>query len=136
MSPGRPELPSRTKTTSCDCGTFSHDSGIPDFSSVQVVGVSAIINHHAYSTWSKENDMSLLKLQQPLVFNQFVRPINIWMTPLPVFRKCTVTGWGSTRESKQLFGWIACPPRMVQADGRVLLLYRLQTVLEFTGCRR
>lgn len=99
------------KTTTCDCSTFRHDSGTRDYSPVQVVGVSAIINHHAYNTWSKENDMSLLKLQQPLVFNQFVRPINIWMTPLPSFRKCTVTGWGSTRESEQLFGQIACPPQ-------------------------
>lgn len=89
--------------------SIRHDSGTRGYSLVQVVGVSTIINHHAYNTRSKENDMSLLKLQQPLVFNQFVRPINIWMSPLPSFRKCTVTGWGSTRESEQLFGRIACP---------------------------
>lgn len=62
-----------------------------------------IINHHGYNTKTKERDMALLKLQQPLVFNQFIRPIDIWMTPLPLFRKCTITGWGSTRESEEMF---------------------------------
>ena len=59
-----------------------------------------IINHHGYNTRTQESDVALLKLQQPLVFNQFVRPIDVWMTPLPPFRKCTITGWGSTRESE------------------------------------
>ncbi len=59
-----------------------------------------IINHHSYNTRTKESDVALLRLQQPLAFNQFVRPIHIWMTPLSPFRKCTITGWGSTRESE------------------------------------
>uniref|UniRef100_A0A4W6BYB7 Peptidase S1 domain-containing protein n=1 Tax=Lates calcarifer TaxID=8187 RepID=A0A4W6BYB7_LATCA len=63
------------------------------------VGVSMIINHYGYNTRTKESDMALLKLQRPVVFNQFVRPIDLWMTPLPVHRKCTITGWGSTPEN-------------------------------------
>lgn len=62
-----------------------------------------IISHHGYNTRTKAGDMALLKLQQPLVFGRFVRPIDVWMTPLPPFRNCTITGWGSTRESKG--GW-------------------------------
>lgn len=65
-----------------------------------MIGVSMIITHHGYNTRTKESDMALLKLQQPLVFSQFIRPIGIWVTPLPPFRKCTITGWGSTRESE------------------------------------
>ncbi|KAM7367456.1 hypothetical protein PAMP_015356 [Pampus punctatissimus] len=65
----------------------------------QLVGVSLIISHHGYNARTKESDMALLKLQQPLVFNQFVRPIDVWMSPLPLFRRCTITGWGSTREN-------------------------------------
>ncbi|XP_044042526.1 ovochymase-1 isoform X2 [Siniperca chuatsi] len=65
----------------------------------QLVGVSTIISHHSYNTQTKENDVALLRLQQPLVFNQFVRPINVWMAPLPPFTMCTITGWGSTREN-------------------------------------
>lgn len=67
---------------------------------LQVVGVAGIINHHHYNTRTKENDLSLLKLQQPLLFNHLVRPIDIWSAPLPSFSMCTITGWGSTRESE------------------------------------
>ena len=73
-------------------------------SSVQVVGVSKIISHRGYNSRTKENDVSLLKLQKPLVFNQFIRPIDIWMSPLSPSRNCTITGWGSTRESELVFG--------------------------------
>uniref|UniRef100_A0A3Q0R2L5 Ovochymase 1 n=1 Tax=Amphilophus citrinellus TaxID=61819 RepID=A0A3Q0R2L5_AMPCI len=52
-----------------------------------------------YNTQSKESDVALLKLEKPLEFNHFVRPIDIWMTPLPLLMKCTITGWGSTREN-------------------------------------
>nr|XP_046235556.1 ovochymase-1 isoform X2 [Scatophagus argus] len=76
-----------------------HDLDNPHEPGQQTVGVSMIINHHDYNTRTKENDMSLLKLQQPLVFTQFVRPIDIWRHPLPPFWKCTITGWGSTREN-------------------------------------
>lgn len=66
----------------------------------QEVGVSAIIQHHRYNAHTKENDLSLLKLQQPLLFDQQVRPIDIWTAPLPPLSTCTITGWGSTRESE------------------------------------
>lgn len=63
--------------------------------------MSIIISHKDYNSQTKERDMALLKLKQPLVFNEFVRPINIWMSSLPLLTECTTTGWGSTRESKQ-----------------------------------
>ncbi|XP_029351534.1 trypsin-1-like [Echeneis naucrates] len=66
---------------------------------LMLVGVALIFSHYGYNTRTKESDVALLKLQVPLVFNQFVRPINIWMSPLPLFKKCTITGWGSTREN-------------------------------------
>uniref|UniRef100_A0A672FTK6 Zgc:55888 n=1 Tax=Salarias fasciatus TaxID=181472 RepID=A0A672FTK6_SALFA len=65
----------------------------------QLVGVSSIISHHDYNFRTKSGDVALLRLQQPLVFNQFVRPIDLWMSPLPVSKRCTVTGWGSTQEN-------------------------------------
>ncbi|XP_042372373.1 ovochymase-1, partial [Plectropomus leopardus] len=76
-----------------------HDLDNPEEPGQQLVGVAMIINHHGYNTRTKERDMALLKLQHPLVFNRFVRPIDVWMTPLPLHRKCTITGWGSTREN-------------------------------------
>ncbi|XP_068443099.1 ovochymase-1 [Clinocottus analis] len=76
-----------------------HDLENPQEPRQQLVGVSVISNHPAYNTRTKESDLALLRLQRPLVFNQFVRPIDFWMDPLTPFRKCTVTGWGSTREN-------------------------------------
>ncbi|XP_044200086.1 ovochymase-1 isoform X1 [Thunnus albacares] len=76
-----------------------HNLDDPHEAGQQLVSVSLIISHQGYNTRTKESDVALLKLQQPLIFNQFVRPIDIWMSPLPLFRKCTITGWGSTREN-------------------------------------
>ncbi|XP_026182640.1 ovochymase-1 isoform X2 [Mastacembelus armatus] len=76
-----------------------HDLDHPHEPEQQLVGVSKVISHPDYNTRTKENDVALLMLQQPLVFNKFVRPIDIWMSPLPEFITCTVTGWGSTREN-------------------------------------
>jgi len=67
----------------------------------QLVGVSRIISHHRYNTRTKESDLALVKLEHPLVFNEFVRPIDIWMSSLPELMQCTITGWGSTRESEE-----------------------------------
>lgn len=98
----------------------------------QLVGVSLIVSHHGYNTRSKESDVALLKLQQALVFNQFVRPIDVWMSPLPLFTKCTVTGWGSTRESEDA----SSPFYQPQSFWRLMLSLCPQTGLEFTDCRK
>ncbi|XP_038157446.1 ovochymase-1 [Cyprinodon tularosa] len=76
-----------------------HDLDKPEESGEQLVGISRIISHQEYDTKTKESDIALLKLEHPLVFNEFVRPIDIWMSPLPETMKCTITGWGSTREN-------------------------------------
>lgn len=87
----------------CHCSSFGVFRYMFNFH--QVVAVSKIIVNKAYDSVTKENDLALLKLKQPLVFNQYVRPIDLWMAPLPLFSKCTITGWGATRESKELF-WV------------------------------
>ncbi|CAK6983661.1 ovochymase-1 [Scomber scombrus] len=76
-----------------------HDLDNPDEAGQQLVGVALIVSHRGYNARTKDSDVALLKLQQQLVFNRFVRPIDVWMSPLPLFTKCTVTGWGSTREN-------------------------------------
>lgn len=76
-----------------------HDLDNPKENSQQVVAVSRVIAHNEYNTRTKACDVALLKLKQPLVFNNFVRPINIWMRDLPLLIECTATGWGSTREN-------------------------------------
>ncbi|KAG7275317.1 hypothetical protein CRUP_015255 [Coryphaenoides rupestris] len=54
--------------------------------------------HCFLSKQSKEFDVALLRLREPLRFNTYVRPIEIWMSPVQPSMSCTVTGWGSTRE--------------------------------------
>ena len=63
------------------------------------MGVSRIVNHPGYSRRTKEFDVALVKLQTPLHYDRHVRPIEIWMGPLQHPMSCSVTGWGSTRES-------------------------------------
>ncbi|KAM8884847.1 ovochymase-1 [Synchiropus picturatus] len=76
-----------------------HDLDNPNEAGQQVVGVAALISHPRYDTKTKERDIALLKLKKPLIFNQFVRPIKIWTSPVDHFKKCTITGWGATREN-------------------------------------
>ncbi|XP_034434190.1 ovochymase-1 isoform X1 [Hippoglossus hippoglossus] len=76
-----------------------HDLDNPEEPGQQSVAVALIIIHNRYNSRTKENDVALLKLQEPLVFTTSVRPINIWTSPLPLFRGCTITGWGTTREN-------------------------------------
>ncbi|XP_031167141.1 ovochymase-1 isoform X2 [Sander lucioperca] len=76
-----------------------HDLDDPNEPGQQLVGVSLIESHPGYDTRTKANDVALLKLQQPLTFNTFVRPIDVWMAPLPTLQSCTITGWGSSREN-------------------------------------
>uniref|UniRef100_A0A3Q1DGS7 Peptidase S1 domain-containing protein n=1 Tax=Amphiprion ocellaris TaxID=80972 RepID=A0A3Q1DGS7_AMPOC len=76
-----------------------HDLDNPHEAHQQLVGVSAIFSHHGYNPRTKDLDVALLKLQQPLEFGLFVRPIDVWMSALPLLGRCTVTGWGSTREN-------------------------------------
>ncbi|KAL0962619.1 hypothetical protein UPYG_G00342850 [Umbra pygmaea] len=65
----------------------------------QLVGVFKIITHKDYIGKTKMHDIALVKVKTPLAFNQCVRPIEIWRKPLILNKKCTVTGWGSTREN-------------------------------------
>ncbi|CAN9508356.1 unnamed protein product [Ophioblennius macclurei] len=76
-----------------------HDLDNLQESGQQLVGVSSIITHHDYNFRTKVGDVALLKLQRPLIFDQYVRPINLWMDALPLTKGCTVTGWGSTQEN-------------------------------------
>ncbi|XP_071781059.2 ovochymase-1 [Centroberyx gerrardi] len=76
-----------------------HDLDNPHELGQQLVGVSRVVCHQGYNSKTKDSDVALLKLQAPLIFNQYVRPIDIWMMPLMNFKKCTITGWGSTREN-------------------------------------
>lgn len=68
----------------------------------QVRYITHVITHPAYESTVMKNDLALLKLNAPLMFNRWVRPICLpeprppW-GPLPGSR-CTAVGWGTTKE--------------------------------------
>uniref|UniRef100_A0A3B5AFZ2 Transmembrane protease serine 9-like n=1 Tax=Stegastes partitus TaxID=144197 RepID=A0A3B5AFZ2_9TELE len=74
-------------------------NGCSEFLLVQKPEPSGFCYHRGYNSRTKDYDIALLKLQRPLEFGRFVRPIDVWMSALPLLGRCTVTGWGSTRES-------------------------------------
>ncbi|XP_062374101.1 ovochymase-1 isoform X2 [Sardina pilchardus] len=76
-----------------------HDLDNPNEACEQVRDVALIISHHKYQRLKKKNDIALVKLTLPFSFDTCVRSISLLTGPLPVMRKCTITGWGSTTEN-------------------------------------
>ncbi|XP_043093677.1 ovochymase-1 isoform X2 [Puntigrus tetrazona] len=61
--------------------------------------VEKIISHKEYNQKTNENDIALVKLRSPLLFNNCVRPVGILNLDLSPRETCTVTGWGAIREN-------------------------------------
>lgn len=86
--------------TLCPHLTAPHQASCWSTPPVQVFEVIKIINHNDFNPQTKENDVTLLKLNRPLTFNNWVRPIDICVAALRENQPCTLTGWGATRESE------------------------------------
>lgn len=77
---------------------------------VQTVRVSRIVVHDSYNRIDMQNDLSLMKLEKPLLFNKWVRPICLpgpersakkngdWMWGPAAGKICYAVGWGALRE--------------------------------------
>ncbi|XP_046808532.1 serine protease nudel [Lucilia cuprina] len=77
--------------------------------STQIQPVSHVIVHQAYERRSMRNDLSLLRLAKPLLFNRWVKPICLpdmgrstagddWIWGPEADTLCTTVGWGAIRE--------------------------------------
>ncbi|XP_066971354.1 trypsin-1-like isoform X1 [Macrobrachium rosenbergii] len=64
----------------------------------QTVVLSKIIQHEDYDPDKISNDVSLLRLSEPLVFNDFVQPVALPPQGHVATGDCVVTGWGTTSE--------------------------------------
>ncbi|XP_070070501.1 serine protease nudel [Drosophila takahashii] len=75
----------------------------------QIQPVSHVVVHQAYERRSMRNDLSLLRLINPLQFNRWVKPICLpdkgrttmgedWIWGPEENTLCTVVGWGAIRE--------------------------------------
>ncbi|XP_064618831.1 trypsin-like [Lineus longissimus] len=72
--------------------------------SQQNIGISRIIVHPKYNSFTSKHDIALLKLSRPVAFSNEIQPVCLpdandasveWKTGLDL--KCTATGWGNTK---------------------------------------
>ncbi|XP_076041677.1 trypsin-1-like [Oratosquilla oratoria] len=64
----------------------------------QTAKLAKIIRHEHFSSWTFANDISLLKLETPLEFNEYVQPIDLPAQGQDSMGDCIVTGWGALFE--------------------------------------
>uniref|UniRef100_A0A8C9TU50 trypsin n=1 Tax=Scleropages formosus TaxID=113540 RepID=A0A8C9TU50_SCLFO len=60
----------------------------------QRIFVEKAIRHPGYSSSNYDNDIMLIKLKQPAVFNEFVHPIPLASSCARPGEACLVSGWG------------------------------------------
>jgi len=62
----------------------------------QDLRVSKIISHPSYSGSNLNNDIALIQLKSPAMFNKYVKPVCIpkQNQDVPVGTQCYITGWG------------------------------------------
>lgn len=75
----------------------------------QIIKVKQIVVHEFYSRLDMKNDLALLKLDEKILFNRWVKPIclpsperttndNNWIWGPRPGTLCTAVGWGAVRE--------------------------------------
>lgn len=60
------------------------------------IKVAKILRHAKYDAMSMNNDMALIKLSKPVMFNKYVQPACLPSQNPPVGAKCYITGYGHT----------------------------------------
>ncbi|KAF2898050.1 hypothetical protein ILUMI_08125 [Ignelater luminosus] len=81
-------------TSDPDCSTCDR---------VQIVRIVEIIPHRYYNELSKNNDIALLRLEKEIEYTDFIRPVCLPPSNLPMAAKGTklaISGWGTTGEGK------------------------------------
>ena len=67
----------------------------------QVIPIDKIFTHPNFNppATGADYDVGLIKLKQPITFNNDVRPVCLPTMDFPPGTNCFVTGWGDTREA-------------------------------------
>ncbi|XP_048024863.1 trypsin-2-like isoform X3 [Megalobrama amblycephala] len=63
----------------------------------QKIGVEKMIRHQKYNDKPHNNDIMLIKLRKPAIFNKYVKPIPLTTSCSSAGEQCLVSGWGKTR---------------------------------------
>lgn len=66
--------------------------------SEQVREVQDVILHPQYDAVTYENDIAIVKLTEPLLFNEYVQPISLPPEGKVLAGECMVAGWGPVKE--------------------------------------
>ncbi|KAJ8684425.1 hypothetical protein QAD02_020217 [Eretmocerus hayati] len=69
----------------------------------QIIRLDYIILHPEYVDSGFINDISLLRLERPVSFSDYVRPVCLPSSEPKSGRSCTVTGWGQLFEIGRIF---------------------------------
>jgi len=71
----------------------------PHEQSQRLAATSVIIheNYNRSAIWMW--DIAIIRLREPLVFNDYVQPVCIPSTPVDAGTKCVATGWGETKST-------------------------------------
>ena len=64
----------------------------------QEIAIEKLIIHSSYDADSQDNDIALLKLKTPIVYNARALPVCLASSDLPEGTECWVTGWGALKE--------------------------------------
>ena len=81
------------------CVTGEYNLGKAD-GTEQVIPIEQIFIHPNFNPPSTgtDYDVALIKLKEPITFNNDVRPVCLPTSDFPPGTNCYVTGWGNTRE--------------------------------------
>jgi len=81
------------------CVTGEYDRSKAD-GTEQVIPIDQIFTHPDYKPQETgyDYDVALIKLKEPITFNDDVRPVCLPTMDFPPGTNCYVTGWGATRE--------------------------------------
>ncbi|XP_073702665.1 trypsin-like [Garra rufa] len=64
----------------------------------QRIGVEKVIPHPDFNDQPLNNDFMLIKLKEPAIFNEYVKPIPLATRCSSAGEKCLVSGWGHTKD--------------------------------------
>ncbi|XP_053736312.1 trypsin-2-like [Synchiropus splendidus] len=74
----------------------------------QIIPASLVIPHPDYDSWMISNDVMLIKLSEPAIINDYVRPVALPSSCAPAGTMCTVSGWGNTMSSDNDSNYLQC----------------------------
>ncbi|OCT71189.1 anionic trypsin-2 [Xenopus laevis] len=81
----------------------------------QFIQSAKIIRHPQYNSWTIDNDIMLIKLQEPAQLNSVVQTIPLPTECAPVGSMCLISGWGNTLSSG-----VNYPDRLQCVDAPIL----------------